>query len=162
MTIEINLTAEVNRIYSRMQVETPGSDVYHRLVQDLQTTVALLRAEEVHARFAKSAGLLDEPCDRPCPEGEPGEPGIPEEPVTAAEENVSMPEQEAPSQDPPKPEEPKPDPGDLPKKADVRLALGKARTERGINVTAILQELGVDNFNDLPAARYPELLEKLG
>ena len=42
------------------------------------------------------------------------------------------------------------------------MALGKARTERGVNVTAILQDMGVDNFNDLPADRYPELLEKLG
>lgn len=170
MTIEINLTNEIGRINDRLKIETPGSDIYHRLMEDLHTAVMLLRTEQALARFAESGLYNDTPCDQPCPVGETGEPGIlPDEPVEAAEE--ATPEQEsakpeetvAPDPAPaPAPEESKPDPATLPKKADVRMALGKARTERGVNVTAILQDMGVDNFNDLPADRYPELLEKLG
>lgn len=157
MTIEINLTAEIQRINDRLKVENPGSDIYHRLMEDLKTAVTLYHGERLRAKYESE----DAPCDRPCPVGGPDGPGVPDAPVDAAEENVTAPASE-PEQESPKPEEPKPDPATLPKKADVRLALGKARTERGINVTAILQGMGVDNFNDLPADRYPELLEKLG
>lgn len=170
MTIEINLTNEIGRINDRLKIETPGSDIYHRLMEDLHTSVMLLRSETAYERLVTRVSTDDEPCDRPCPVGDPGEPGIlPDEPVEAAEE--ATPEQEsakpeetvAPDPAPaPTPEESKPDPATLPKKADVRMALGKARTERGVNVTAILKDMGVDNFNDLPADRYPELLEKLG
>lgn len=167
MTIEINLTNEIGRINDRLKIETPGSDIYHRLMEDLRTAVALYRAEEVHEKFSK---LIrdDSPCDLPCPVGETGESGIrTDEPVEVAEEATPEQESAKPEEtvapDPaPAPEESKPDPATLPKKADVRMALGKARTERGVNVTAILQDMGVDNFNDLPADRYPELLEKLG
>lgn len=157
MAIEINLTAEIQRINDRLKVENPGSDIYHRLMEDLKTAVTLYHGERLRAKYESE----DAPCDRPCPVGGPDGPGVPDAPVDAAEENVTAPASE-PEQESPKPEEPKPDPAALPKKADVRLALGKARTERGINVTAILQGMGVDNFNDLPADRYPELLEKLG
>ena len=170
MTIEINLTNEIGRINDRLKIETPGSDIYHRLMEDLHTAVMLLRTEQARARFAESGLYDDTPCDQPCPVGETGEPGIlPDEPVEAAEEatpeQASAKPEETAAPDPapaPAPEESKPDPATLPKKADVRMALGKARTERGVNVTAILQDMGVDNFNDLPADRYPELLEKLG
>ena len=157
MTIEINLTAEIQRINDRLKEENPGSDIYHRLMEDLKTAVTLYHGERLRAKYESE----DAPCDRPCPVGGPDGPGVPDAPVDAAEENVAAPASE-PEQESPKPEGPKPDPATLPKKADVRLALGKARTERGINVTAILQGMGVDNFNDLPADRYPELLEKLG
>ena len=157
MTIENNLTAEIQRINDRLKVENPGSDIYHRLMEDLKTAVTLYHGERLRAKYESE----DAPCDRPCPIGGSDGPGVPDAPVDAAEENVNAPASE-PEQESPKPEEPKPDPATLPKKADVRLALGKARTERGINVTAILQGMGVDNFNDLPADRYPELLEKLG
>lgn len=157
MTIEINLTAEIRRINDRLKEETPGTDIYHRLMEDLKTAVTLYHGERLRAKHESE----DAPCDRPRPVGSPGETGVPDAPVDAAEENATAPASE-PERESQKMEEPKPDPAALPKKADVRLALGKARTERGINVTAILQGMGVDNFNDLPADRYPELLEKLG
>lgn len=167
MTIEINLTAEIQRINERLQAEAPGTDIYHRLLEDLRIAVTMYNSERYRAKYEALEGD-DSQCDQPCQVGDPEEPGLPDSPVEAAEENVS-----APAADPEpqkaveadenaEPEAPKPDPATLPKKADVRLALGKARTERGINVTEILQGMGVDNFNDLPPERYPELLEKLG
>lgn len=44
--------------------------------------------------------------------------------------------------------------------AFVRGELAKAR-RKGVNVTEIVTSFGVDNFKDIPAERYPEILEKL-
>ena len=94
MTIEINLTNEISRINDRLKIETPGSDIYHRLMEDLATAVNLFRAEQARKHFAEPGIYDDTPCDRQCPVGEPGESGIlPDEPVEAAEE--ATPEQES-------------------------------------------------------------------
>ncbi len=45
--------------------------------------------------------------------------------------------------------------------AEVRAALVAAR-RRGVNVTEILKEYGVDNFGAFPAGKYGELMERLG
>lgn len=183
MTIEINLTAEIQRINERLKAETPGSDIYHRLMEDLKTAVTLYRGEEVHKKFA-SLACDDSTGDIPCSVEDHGDRfGIYDAVIAHADGTVKPvgatspvddpdptdpgqaqePEREKPkAEETAEPEAHKPDPATLPKKADVRLALGKARTERGVNVTEILQGMGVDNFNDLPPERYPELLEKLG
>lgn len=45
--------------------------------------------------------------------------------------------------------------------SEVRAALVAAR-RRGVNVTEILKEYGVDNFGAFPAGKYGELMERLG
>lgn len=47
------------------------------------------------------------------------------------------------------------------KMEDVRAALVDARRSRGINVTELLREFGVENFSAFPAGRYGELLRRL-
>lgn len=47
------------------------------------------------------------------------------------------------------------------KMEDVRAALVAARRRKGINVTALLQEFGVENFSAFPAGRYWELMQRL-
>ena len=47
------------------------------------------------------------------------------------------------------------------KMEDVRAALVEARRSRGVNVTELLKEFGVENFSAFPAGRYGELLAKL-
>lgn len=47
------------------------------------------------------------------------------------------------------------------KMEDVRAALVTARRKRGINVTELLREFGVDNFGSFPAGRYWELMQRL-
>ena len=44
---------------------------------------------------------------------------------------------------------------------EVRAALAKSR-KNGVNVTELLAKFGVDNFSALPAAKYPELMARLG
>ena len=46
-------------------------------------------------------------------------------------------------------------------KEEVRAALAKSR-KKGINVTELLCELGYDNFTAVPAAKYGEVMAKLG
>lgn len=48
------------------------------------------------------------------------------------------------------------------KMEDVRAALVTARRKRGVNVTELLREFGVDNFGSFPAGRYWELMQRLG
>ena len=43
---------------------------------------------------------------------------------------------------------------------EVRAALVEAR-KRGVNVSALLKEFGVDNFGAFPAGKYGELMKKL-
>lgn len=47
------------------------------------------------------------------------------------------------------------------KMEDVRAALVTARRKRGVNVTELLREFGVDNFGSFPAGRYWELMQRL-
>lgn len=44
---------------------------------------------------------------------------------------------------------------------DVRAALVDARRNRGVNVTELLREFGVENFSAFPAGKYGELMAKL-
>jgi len=46
-------------------------------------------------------------------------------------------------------------------KEEVRAALAKSR-KNGVNVTELLAEFGAENFTGLPAAKYGELMSRLG
>lgn len=46
-------------------------------------------------------------------------------------------------------------------KEEVRAALAKARKEKGINVTELLKEFGVDSFPAFPEGKYGELMARL-
>ena len=56
-----------------------------------------------------------------------------------------------------------PDTGEHPeyKMEDVRAALVAARRKKGVNVTELLREFGVENFSAFPAGRYWELMQRL-
>lgn len=58
---------------------------------------------------------------------------------------------------------PPPDTGEHPeyKMEDVRAALVAARRKKGVNVTELLLEFGVENFSAFPAGRYWELMQRL-
>ena len=45
--------------------------------------------------------------------------------------------------------------------AEVRAALVEARRSKGINITELLKEFGVENFSAFPAGRYDELMKRL-
>jgi hypothetical protein len=94
-------------------------------------------------------------------------PGV-EIPVTtepsAEEFRPPVMEPEEPEVEEPKveePEEPKTEEPKTYKREDVRAALARAR-KKGVSVAELLSEFGVDNFTGLPAAKYGELMSKLG
>ena len=80
--------------------------------------------------------------------GEPGELPTAEE-IVAEVTSAPIPEIEEPEEAP------------AYSKEDVRAALAKSR-KNGTNVTELLEEFGCSNFSALPAAKYPELMARLG
>lgn len=81
--------------------------------------------------------------------------------VKAEKPEPSVEEYAPPVMNNPEPvEEPKTDTPALTKEV-VRAALAKAR-KSGVNVTELLGELGYDNFSAVPAAKYGEIMERIG
>lgn len=67
-------------------------------------------------------------------------------------------------QDIPEPEEAQPEqtePARVWEMTEVRAALVEAR-KKGVNVSALLREFGVENFGAFPAGKYDELMKRLG
>jgi len=77
---------------------------------------------------------------------------------------VEEPDQETEPESPAEDAEPQPAPEqpEVPvlKKETVRAALAEAKSN-GISVSGIIQAFGVSKFSDIPAERYPEVMEKL-
>ena len=76
------------------------------------------------------------------------QPGI----ILPPPENVSQPDVNPPPETGAHPEY---------KMEDVRAALVAARRKKGVNVTELLREFGVENFSAFPAGRYWELMQRL-
>lgn len=77
---------------------------------------------------------------------------------------VSQPDVNPPSENVSQPDvNPPPETGAHPeyKMEDVRAALVAARRKKGVNVTELLREFGVENFSAFPAGRYWELMQRL-
>ena len=72
--------------------------------------------------------------------------------VNPPPENVSQPDVNPPPETGAHPEY---------KMEDVRAALVAARRKKGVNVTELLREFGVENFSAFPAGRYWELMQRL-
>lgn len=72
--------------------------------------------------------------------------------VNPPHENVSQPDVNPPPETGAHPEY---------KMEDVRAALVAARRKKGVNVTELLREFGVENFSAFPAGRYWELMQRL-
>lgn len=69
--------------------------------------------------------------------------------------------EEATKPDAPSPEQPEEETVSY-KKEEVRAALGKARAEKGLNVSEFLKEnYGVENFSYLPAGKYADVMARL-
>lgn len=92
-------------------------------------------------------------------------PAQPYEITTEPEDKAEKPEPSVEEYAPPVMNNPEPVEG--PKAAPaltkevVRAALAKAR-KSGVNVTELLGELGYDNFSAVPAAKYGEIMERIG
>lgn len=84
------------------------------------------------------------------------DPGTPGEKPTEAE---TSPAENPPRQETPAEEDAEGEDSPTLTKAEVRSKL-LAHRKAGLNITALLQEFGCAGFNDIPAAKYSELLRR--
>lgn len=141
---------EIQRMAEKLCAMDPGSAAYGQMLSNMSDLIWLadrrtLAAQEkpamiditpAHVKKAVEEDLgLDTP-EETAPQAEP-------EPVS---EPVS---------------EPAPETGRSYTKEEVRAALAESR-KRGVKVTALLGELGYDNFSAVPAGEYGAVMAKLG
>lgn len=145
---------EVQRMAERLCAMDPGSAAYGQMLSNMNELVWLA---DRHALAAQ---------EKPAP--------IDITPAhvkksVAEDLGLDTPEEAAPQTEPfPEPfPEPFAEPAPEPKtersytKEEVRAALAESR-KRGVKVTALLGELGYDNFSAVPAGEYGAVMAKLG
>lgn len=152
------LESEQDRIIKALGNTDPLSDRYSTGLNALSSMFWLTR-DIIHANDTAPIGIsalpaentqesekesLRQPDDAPMPDG-PNEPDIPAEP-------------EAPSETEP---ETAPESNVLISKEDIRRILSDARTQDGIQITAIFERAGYENLSSTPQSEYPRLLEIL-
>lgn len=145
---------EIQRMAEKLCAMDPGSAAYGQMLSNMSDLIWLadrrtLAAQEkpaviditpAHVKKAVEEDLgLDTPAE---PVSEPAAEPVPE----PAPETVS---------------EPTPETGRSYTKEEVRAALAESR-KRGVKVTALLGELGYDNFSAVPAGEYGAVMAKLG
>lgn len=152
------LESEQDRIIKALGNTDPLSDRYSTGLNALSSMFWLTR-DIIHANDTAPIGIsalpaentqesekesTRQPNDAPMPDG-PNEPDSPAEP-------------EAPSETEP---ETAPESNVLISKEDIRRILSDARTQDGIQITAIFERAGYENLSSTPQSEYPRLLEIL-
>ena len=152
------LESEQDRIIEALGNTDPLSDRYSTGLNALSSMFWLTR-DIIHANDTAPIGIsalpaentqesdkesLRQPDDAPMLDG-PNEPDAPAEP-------------EAPSGTEP---ETAPESNVLISKEDIRRILSDARTQDGIQITAIFERAGYENLSSTPQSEYPRLLEIL-
>lgn len=150
---------EVQRMAEKLCAMDPGSAAYGQMLSNMNELIWLadrhaLAAQEkpgpviditpAHVKKSVEEDLgLDTPAET-APQTEPFPEPFPE-PFTESEPVA----------------EPEPETGRSYTKEEVRAALAESR-KRGVKVTALLGELGYDNFSAVPAGEYGAVMAKLG
>lgn len=149
---------EVQRMAEKLCAMDPGSAAYGQMLSNMSDLIWLadrrtLAAQEkpaviditpAHVKKSVEEDLgLDTPAET-APQTEPFPESFPE--PFAESEPVA---------------EPAPETGRSYTKEEVRAALAESR-KRGVKVTALLGELGYDNFSAVPAGEYGAVMAKLG
>lgn len=150
---------ELRRIIAMIPQTDPTTTEYHILLQSLECFAGIMESiEEIMEQVGE-------------PDAEDG--AIvkvefrPEAALAVKPESIFHPEPESPFPEPEdKAEEEKPkaeptEPARVWEMAEVRAALVEARRSKGINITELLKEFGVENFSAFPAGRYDELMKRL-
>lgn len=139
---------EIQRMAEKLCAMDPGSAAYGQMLSNMSDLIWLadrrtLAAQEKPAviditpAHVKKAVEEDLGLDTPAETAPQAEPVV--EPVS----------------------EPAPETGRSYTKEEVRAALAESR-KRGVKVTALLGELGYDNFSAVPAGEYGAVMAKLG
>lgn len=136
--------AECDRVLNTLATLAPTDEAYPTVLRCLTD---LFYLSGPHLGEGEAFSKTTAPCELPAFE---------EAPAPAAEEPApDEPWEDAEPQ--PAPEQP-----EVPvlKKETVRAALAEAKSN-GVIVSGIIQSFGVSKFSDIPAERYPEVMEKL-
>lgn len=173
---------EIQRLIEKLHTLEPGTEEYSKILGDLWSLAHMAKQiKDVVAPLPFTQSAMPTNSEKPEPrvlekvleaENQGGTVSLEEiVPIEAAPTDEDLTKGE-PAAEEATPEEA---PAEAPKKtrgkkteteqpkleaAFVRGELAKAR-RKGVNVTEIVTSFGVDNFKDIPAERYPEILEKL-
>lgn len=139
---------EVQRMAEKLCAMDPGSAAYGQMLSNMSDLIWLADRRTLAAQ--EKPAMIDI---------------TPAHVKKAVEEDLGLdtPEETAPQAEPvtePAPEtEPETERGYT--KEEVRAALAESR-KRGVKVTALLADLGYDNFSAVPAGEYGAIMAKLG
>lgn len=148
---------ELNRLVQMLPVTDPSKSEYHILLRSIECLEALGQTiEEILAQVFddQDTGAIElKPIPFPKPDLDPTNPvPVPkpiEPPLEPANKSVTE------SADSPAVTE------KTYSSAEIRAALVDARTNRGIDIKQLLAKFGAANYQEVPAAKYGELMKML-
>lgn len=137
---------EIQRMAEKLCAMDPGSTAYGQMLSNMSDLIWL--ADRRALAEQEKPAVID---------------GTPAHVKKAVEEDLGL---DTPEEPVPEPvaepvSEPAPETGRIYTKEEVRAALAESR-KRGVKVTALLGELGYDNFSAVPAGEYGAVMAKLG
>lgn len=139
---------EIQRMAEKLCAMDPGSAAYGQMLSNMSDLIWLADRRTLAAQ--EKPAVIDI---------------TPAHVKKAVEEDLGLdtPEETAPQAEPVSEpvSEPAPETGRSYTKEEVRAALAESR-KRGVKVTALLGELGYDNFSAVPAGEYGAVMAKLG
>lgn len=139
---------EIQRMAEKLCAMDPGSAAYGQMLSNMSDLIWLADRRTLAAQ--EKPAVIDI---------------TPAHVKKAVEEDLGLdtPEETAPQTEPVSEPvvEPAPETGRSYTKEEVRAALAESR-KRGVKVTALLGELGYDNFSAVPAGEYGAVMAKLG
>lgn len=139
---------EIQRMAEKLCAMDPGSAAYGQMLSNMSDLIWLADRRTLAAQ--EKPAMIDI---------------TPAHVKKAVEEDLGLdtPEETAPQAEPVSEpvSEPAPETGRSYTKEEVRAALAESR-KRGVKVTALLGELGYDNFSAVPAGEYGAVMAKLG
>lgn len=133
---------EVQRMAEKLCAMDPGSAAYGQMLSNMSDLIWLADRRTLAAQ--EKPAVIDI---------------TPAHVKKAVEEDLGLDTPEEPVSEPVS--EPAPETGRSYTKEEVRAALAESR-KRGVKVTALLGELGYDNFSAVPAGEYGAVMAKLG
>ena len=153
-----------NELRRMLELQTrldPSSMEYTQLMRNMEVLAGSL---EMYNDIADFFELADKGIQRIeiIPGGKPADEPYVEEPTQFEGDPapVSSEEPDSPADEQPEETDKPEEPAKTYEMSEVRAALVAAR-RRGVNVTKLLNEYGVDNFGAFPAGKYAELMDRL-
>lgn len=156
-----HVAGELRRMLSRQKELPVESQEYTLLMQNMEI---LARTTDMYSDIADFLELADKGIQKIeiIPGGKQADEPYVEEPTQFEGDpaQVSSEEPDSPADEQLEETDKKKEPAKTYEMSEVRAALVAAR-RRGVNVTKLLNEYGVDNFGAFPAGKYAELMDRL-